>query len=330
MRIGADAVLSVELADSASLAELELAGRADLLLSHSRAATLNIVNQRAAAAAGPVRIRRSAWMGLTESLAAADPVRDLATPLNGPYQTIPVGDASAAAAAIRLAKLAGLLPALFVAPAGNDLLAVGASDVLGYSAAGGLRISARAKLPLEGAEDTEIVAFRAADGGPEHLALIVGDPPRSAAALTRLHSACLTGDVLGSLKCDCGPQLRAAIAAVTAAGGGIILYLQQEGRGIGLLNKLRAYQLQDQGFDTVDANLRLGFEVDEREFGLAAQILALLGFASVRLLTNNPDKVAGLEAAGVRVTERVPLRAGEGHHNAGYLATKRDRTGHLM
>lgn len=170
-------------------------------------------------------------------------------------------------------------------------------------------------------------ARRTAHGAPnsQYEAVICSE-----AVLTRLHSACLTGDVLGSLKCDCGPQLRAAITAVADAGSGIILYLQQEGRGIGLLNKLRAYQLQDQGFDTVDANLRLGFEVDEREFGLAARMLDLLGFASVRLMTNNPEKVAGLEAAGVRVAERVPLQVGKGDHNAAYLATKRDRTGHLL
>jgi GTP cyclohydrolase II len=330
VRIESAAVLAVELADEASLADLETNARADLLLSHPRAATLNIVNQRAAAVAGPVRIRRAAWMDLAESLAAADPVRDLATPLKGPYQTIPCDDVDAAAAAIRLAKLAGLLPAVFIAPVSGDLLTVPATDVLGYSSATGLRISARARLPLAGAETTEIVAFRTLDGGPEHLVLIIGDPPRSEPALTRLHSACLTGDVLGSLKCDCGPQLHAAIGAVSAAGGGIILYLQQEGRGIGLLNKLRAYQLQDQGFDTVDANLRLGFEVDEREFGLAARMLQLMGFDRIRLLTNNPEKVTGLEAAGIQVTARVPLRAGEGDHNAAYLATKRDRTGHMM
>ena len=330
VRIGSAAVLSVELADAASLADLETHERADLLLSHTRAATLNIVNQRAAAETGPVRIRRAVWMGLAETLAAADPVQDLATPLKGPYQTISCGDADTAAAAIRLAKLAGLLPAVFIVPAHGELLAVEADDVLGYSSSRGLRISARAKLPLDGAEATEIVAFRSLDGGPEHLALVIGDPPRRESVLTRLHSACLTGDVLSSLKCDCGPQLRAAIAAVSEAGGGIILYLQQEGRGIGLLNKLRAYQLQDQGFDTVDANLRLGFEVDERDFGLAARMLQLMGFDRIRLLTNNPEKVAGLEAAGIQVTARVPLRAGEGDHNAAYLATKRDRTGHMM
>lgn len=331
------AVLAVELGDEAILAAFEAGrGRADLLLSHPRAALLNIVNQRAAAA-GPVRVRRSAWMDAAASLAAADPVRDLATPLKGPYETVALGElADAAAAAIRLAKLAGLLPALYLveragdAGWGADWLAVTAADVLGYRESIELRLVTRARLPLDAAENAEIVAFRGSGGGPEHLAIVIGDPPRSAPVLVRLHSACLTGDVLGSLKCDCGPQLRAALAEIGKEGAGILLYLQQEGRGIGLVNKLRAYALQDQGFDTVDANLRLGFEIDERDFGLAARMLELLGVASVRLLTNNPAKVAGLEAEGVTVVERVPHHAGEGAHNAGYLATKRERTGHLL
>ena len=146
----------------------------------------------------------------------------------------------------------------------------------------------------------------------------------------RLHSECLTGDALGSLKCDCGPQLHAAIRAIEENGWGILLYLRQEGRGIGLINKLRAYALQDQGFDTVDANVRLGFAVDARDFGVAARMLALLGQDRVRLLTNNPLKVAGLEAAGVTVVERVPHQLPANPHNARYLATKRDRTGHQL
>ena len=327
------AVLAVELADEALLKDFEAGrGRADLLLSHPRAALLNIVNQRAAAA-GPVRVRRSDWMDAAATLAAADPVRDLATPMKGPYETVALDDrADGAAAAIRLAKLAGLLPALYLVeglPAA-DWLAVGAAEVTGYRESIDLRLVTRARLPLDAAENAEIVAFRGTGGGPEHLAIVVGDPPRSRPVLVRLHSACLTGDVLGSLKCDCGPQLHAALAAIAKEGAGILLYLQQEGRGIGLVNKLRAYALQDQGFDTVDANLRLGFEIDERDFGLAARMLELLGVASVRLLTNNPAKVAGLEAEGVTVTDRVPHHAGEGAHNAGYLATKRERTGHLI
>ncbi|MFC3714484.1 GTP cyclohydrolase II [Sphingoaurantiacus capsulatus] len=330
--VGGLGVLAVELADADSLAMFENGARADLLLSHPRAALLNIVNQRAAAA-GPVRVRRSDWMDAAASLAAADPVRDLATPFKGPYETVALGDITqAASAAIRLAKLAGLLPALYLMEGarGADWLAVEPADVNAYREANDLRLVTRARLPLDTAENSEIVAFRGSGGGPEHLAIVIGDPRRSSPVLIRLHSACLTGDVLGSLKCDCGPQMRAALAAIAKEGAGILLYLQQEGRGIGLVNKLRAYALQDQGFDTVDANLRLGFEIDERDFGLAAKMLELLGVGQVRLMTNNPAKVAGLEAEGVTVTERVPHHAGEGAHNAQYLATKRERTGHIL
>ena len=331
--IGDIGVLAVELADEAGLTAFEAGrGRADLLLSHSRAALLHIVNQRAAAA-GPVRIHRQPWMDVAASVAAADPVRDLATPLKGPYETVELGTlAEPAAAAIRLAKLAGLLPALYLIDgrADPDWLAASPEAVLAYRESAELQLVTRARLPLDAAENSEIVAFRGTSGGPEHLAIVIGDPPRDRPVLVRLHSACLTGDVLGSLKCDCGPQLRAALAAIAEQGSGILLYLQQEGRGIGLVNKLRAYALQDQGFDTVDANLRLGFEIDERDFGLAARMLELLGVQSVRLLTNNPAKVAGLEAEGVTVVERVPHHAGEGEYNAVYLATKRERTGHLL
>jgi GTP cyclohydrolase II len=145
-----------------------------------------------------------------------------------------------------------------------------------------------------------------------------------------LHSECFTGDLLGSLKCDCGAQLRGAIEAISKAGGGVLLYLAQEGRGIGLINKLRAYRLQDQGFDTMEANERLGFEADERLYGIAARMLTLLGYKSVRLLTNNPDKMAALEAAGVKVVERVPHAFPDNEHNRSYLRTKAEKGGHLL
>lgn len=331
--VGDLGILSVELADEATLAAFEAGrARADLLLSHPRAALLHIVNQRAASAC-PVRVRRAPLMDATASLAAADPVRDLANPLKGPSESLPLdGLTGPAAASIRMAKLAGLLPALYVIDGahGSDWLTVDPVDALAYRESVDLRLVTRARLPLDAAENAEIVAFRGSGGGPEHLAIVVGDPPRSGPVLVRLHSACLTGDVLGSLKCDCGPQLRAALGAIAGEGAGVLLYLQQEGRGIGLVNKLRAYALQDQGFDTVDANLRLGFEIDERDFSLAARMLELLGVASVRLMTNNPAKVAGLEAAGIRVAERVRHDMGSNPHNEAYLATKRDRTGHLL
>ncbi|HHC29260.1 MAG TPA: GTP cyclohydrolase II, partial [Rhodobacterales bacterium] len=153
---------------------------------------------------------------------------------------------------------------------------------------------------------------------------------RAQPVLTRLHSACFTGDVLGSVKCDCGPQLHAALAAMGEAGAGVLLYLNQEGRGIGLANKMRAYSLQDQGFDTVEANHRLGFEDDERDFRIGAEILAAMGVRAVRLMTNNPRKVAMMRAHGIEVAERVPLKVGERAENRAYLATKAAKSGHLL
>ena len=319
-------VLAVELSDEATLARLEQGKRSDLIISHRRAAVLHLMNQRAAAAGGTIRIQRADWMDLPASVATVDPVRDLATPFKGPYRTRESGRLDAAG--ILLAKHAGLLPAVFAVDSTDaEWLSVDAGEVVAYAPSDGLRLVTRARLPVDGAEDGEVVAFRAAFG-PEHLALIVGDP--GPVPLVRLHSACLTGDVLGSLKCDCGPQLRASVRAMAAAGGGILLYLQQEGRGIGLINKLRAYALQDQGFDTVDANLRLGFEIDERDFALAGSMLTALGIARVRLMTNNPAKVEGLQAYGIDVAERVPHAMGHNPHNERYLAVKRDRTGHLL
>jgi GTP cyclohydrolase II len=191
-----------------------------------------------------------------------------------------------------------------------------------------MRLVARARLPLEGLPDTQILAFRSEDDGHEHVALVIGafggKPP-----LVRLHSECLTGDVFGSLKCDCGPQLREALRLIGDAGGGVLLYLRQEGRGIGLANKLRAYALQDRGLDTVEANQRLGFADDERGYAQAAAMLAGLGVSEVRLLTNNPAKVAGLENAGIGVVERVAHHMPANPHNADYLDTKRRKSGHL-
>lgn len=203
------------------------------------------------------------------------------------------------------------------------------ADLAAFQDADHLRIAARARLPVSAAEDAELVAYRSVADAADHVALVVGQrdgtPP-----VIRLHSECLTGDVLGSLKCDCGPQLHEALHQIADAQWGVLLYLRQEGRGIGLVNKLRAYALQDQGFDTVDANIRLGFAVDARDFSVAAQMLRLLSISEVRLLTNNPEKVAGLEAEGVKVTERLPLKIAANPHNAHYLATKRDRTGHKL
>jgi GTP cyclohydrolase II len=329
VRIGDQAFLAVETADEAALADFDPAGDADLVISGNRAATLKLANQREAVPTGPVRIKRHG-LSLAEATAVADPALDLSHPLKGPFRTREVGCDRSAAAAIALARRAGLLPALFVdGAAAADSPAISAADVEALAAAASLRIASRAKLPTRFAERAEIVAFRSEDDGAEHVALLVGTPA-GAPPLVRLHSECLTGDVLGSLKCDCGPQLEAALAAIAASGWGILLYLRQEGRGIGLVNKLRAYALQDQGFDTVDANLRLGFADDERDFTVAAKMLAKLSQNAIRLLTNNPRKVEGLEAAGIRVAERVPLKAGDTVHNRAYLETKRTRSGHRL
>lgn len=167
-------------------------------------------------------------------------------------------------------------------------------------------------------------------GGREHVALALGDISSGDAPLARVHSECLTGDALFSLRCDCGFQLEAALEAIAAEGRGVLLYLRQEGRGIGLINKIRAYKLQDGGADTVEANEQLGFPADMRDFRIAREMLALLGVDAVRIMTNNPRKIATLEQAGIRVAERVPLQVGRNPYNDHYLDTKRAKLGHLF
>ena len=190
--------------------------------------------------------------------------------------------------------------------------------------------AAAARVPLHVSEAGRVHVFRPGDGSEEHYAVEIGSPDRREPVLCRLHSACFTGDVLGSLKCDCGPQLHAALAQIGAEGAGVLLYLNQEGRGIGLANKMRAYALQDQGFDTVEANHRLGFEDDERDFRIGADILRAMGFSRVRLMTNNPKKVAMMDACGLFVVERVPLKVGRTAFNDAYLKTKAAKSGHLL
>ena len=187
-----------------------------------------------------------------------------------------------------------------------------------------------ARVPMVASQAGRVHVFRPEDGGEEHYAVEIGRPDRARPVLTRVHSACFTGDVLRSLKCDCGPQLQAALAQMGAEGAGVLLYLNQEGRGIGLANKMRAYSLQDQGFDTVEANHRLGFEDDERDFRIGADILRRMGFRTVRLMTNNPRKIAMMQGCGLEVTERVPLHVGLNPQNADYLAVKAAKSGHLL
>jgi 3,4-dihydroxy 2-butanone 4-phosphate synthase/GTP cyclohydrolase II len=188
---------------------------------------------------------------------------------------------------------------------------------------------AHAKLPSRAAEFT-IHGFRDDLKGNEHIALSLGDVSDGRPVLVRMHSECLTGDALGSLRCDCGAQRDAALELIAKEGRGVLVYLRQEGRGIGLLNKLKAYELQDDGADTVEANEQLGFAPDLRDYGVGAQILRHLGVRELRLLTNNPRKIAALAGYGMRVVERVPLQVGNNPHNSKYLATKAEKLGHLM
>lgn len=264
--------------------------------------------------------------------AVADPADDLRVPMKGPFRVLREGDASLARAVLQLAKDARLLPAVLILPVpegfgrAENLTVIG-PDVLATSP---LSEVVSARVPLSVSEAGRLHVFRPEDGGEEHYAVEIGTPARNAPVLSRLHSACFTGDLLGSLKCDCGPQLRGALTQMGAEGAGVLLYLNQEGRGIGLANKMRAYALQDQGFDTVEANHRLGFEDDERDFRLGAELLRKLGFSATRLMTNNPAKVVMMEKAGITVTERVPLKVGHTAHNADYLATKAAKSGHLL
>ena len=322
-------VLAVETTTPELLEILDPAGEARLLISGERAAALSLANLRDAAdPAQPVLVERAPWLDVEAALALADPGRDLERAPLGPLQPVPMHCARAAKAALDLARSAGLLPALWLIEGADAASSVSAAEVTREERLPQLEMVARAKLPLDDMPDTQIVAFRASDDGQEHVALLIG-APGGRPPLVRLHSECLTGDVFGSLKCDCGPQLREALRLIGGAGGGVLLYLRQEGRGIGLANKLRAYALQDRGLDTVDANRRLGFADDERDYAHAAAMLRALGIDAVRLLTNNPAKVAGLEALGVRVVERVPHQMPTNPHNADYLAAKRRKSGHL-
>jgi GTP cyclohydrolase II len=250
---------------------------------------------------------------------------------------IPAG--AAAAASIELAKLAQLLPALLVCAAtteaanasGVPLVTVAADAVAQFprTAIESLAVVAEAAIPLTDGIPARFVIFRDAVGGTP-IAVIVGKPDLAQSVLVRLHSACLTGDVFGSRRCDCGDQLRLALPQLAQHGGGIILYLEQEGRGLGLANKIRAYQLQEAGLDTVDANTVLGFDDDERDYGVAVRMLQLLGCTRVRLLTNNPAKLDGLSQAGIDVSGRVPLHGPINADNRRYLAAKAARAGHKL
>jgi GTP cyclohydrolase II len=327
-------VAAVETLDEGTLHNLLLGGSAaQLLLSAER---LHALGWPHASAARALALTQPPTLAQLQHLAAAAP---------GPAERSLLGDACATAAddpalraALALCKRARLLPALLLLPLPADQAgALDAAEVLQLdpadlalaapAPAGTLRRVSDAKVPLAAHEDCTLVLFREAAGGAEHVAIVVGHPPAHEPVPVRLHSACLTGDLLGSLRCDCGPQLQRAVAHL-AKTGGVLLYLAQEGRGTGLANKLRAYRLQDAGLDTLQADRHLGFREDERDFAAAAQMLRALGHTRIKLLTNNPQKIAALRAAGIEVVERLALHGPVNGHNARYIQTKQ-QAGHL-
>jgi 3,4-dihydroxy 2-butanone 4-phosphate synthase/GTP cyclohydrolase II len=252
-------------------------------------------------------------------------------------------------AAVDLARLAGLTPAGVICEIMNDdgtmarvpdlekfceqhgLKMVTVADLIEYRRRFDKLVEREVDVRLPTAYgDFQVYAYRSLVDGKHHLALVKGDVDGQEDVLVRVHSECLTGDVFHSLRCDCGEQLESALSMIEEEGTGVLLYLSQEGRGIGLLNKLRAYKLQEEGLDTVDANLKLGLPADLRDYGIGAQILVDLGLTSIRILTNNPKKIIGLEGYGLRVSDQLPIQHAPNEHNLAYLRAKKERLGHLL
>jgi GTP cyclohydrolase II len=332
-------ILAAETAGAEGLAELESVSGSQitLLLAAARAAAIlrkpMPAEAHAVALSLPQLLRTiSVFQAIVDPTATQPEVRDA-------IQI--VAEPPASAAALGLAKIGRLLPAVLAvalpdnhpaALAGHGIIQVPAADVLDYAQdeVVGLRQIVSAHVPLVGAPDSRVIAFRSDGSAIEHLAIVIGSPQDHAAPLVRIHSECFTGDLLGSMRCDCGEQLRGALRRMADEGVGILLYLAQEGRGIGLINKLRAYELQDRGLDTMDANRVLGWGADERNFLIGATMLQMMGIRRVRLLTNNPDKLEALEACGIEVAGREPHLFAANGVNDEYLATKASRFGHLL
>lgn len=330
--LGAGMVLPLETLSAERFAALDLPGV--LVVTARRAEALRHRATRDEVALIPVPVgARLDWVQ-----ALADPARPMAAGKALP-QAPQQAPTALHRAAIRLVKAAELIPAALVVAGPYD---IGDARHPGLGVLPALEVLSHLMLPLDprpvsdarvpmlAARNGRLHVFRAPDAGPEHYAVEIGQPDRRQPVLVRLHSACFTGDVLGSLKCDCGPQLQAGLRAMEENGSGVLLYLNQEGRGIGLANKMRAYALQDQGLDTVDANHRLGFEDDERDFRTGAALLRRMGISRIRLMTNNPAKIARLASEGITVVDRVALKVGRGPDNSGYLDTKARRSGHLL
>lgn len=327
-------VFPVEFADSTLFADMKKAADAfTVLLTASRVKTTRLIDSS-------IESQTTAFACDAKNLSLSDAV-SLANPLSeNPLPNVTPSSATAAQQyALQLAKYAALLPAMLCAEIQTSALPafvdqwyhLHAEAIDTYSKQPLLDVieMSEAALPIDAIENSRIVSFRARYGTAVHLALLIGDINKTQEPLVRVHSSCVTGDILGSLRCDCGDQLKYAINQIASEGCGIILYLHQEGRGIGINNKLRAYQLQERGIDTYDANLLLGFEEDERDFSIASAILKKLDISSVRLLTNNPQKLDALEQSGTHVTERVAIVTPAGKHNHAYIETKARKSGHL-
>lgn len=318
--------IGVEDLDAESCARLDVVamGRARLILTDKRLGRLGKERAEPGAVALP-----TVDAGRIEALARRVDAR-----LDAPAHPIAPLDADA----LELARLSFVTPAVVTIPVppgverDPGLVRVPGAAVRGYrrAQARALRIASRAPVPLEGAARTEFVVFRGGEGMRDQVAVVVGAPDPAKPVLVRLHSACLTGDLFGSLKCDCGDQLRGTVQAMAAGEGGVLLYLDQEGRGNGIANKIRAYELQAEGFDTYEADEALGFGLDQRRFDFAAEMLRQLGVTKVRVMTNNPEKIAALEAAGLEVVADLRSVGRRTAENVRYLATKRDKAGHLI
>ncbi len=314
----------------------------------------------------PFTVSIEAREGVTTGISAADRARTISVAINpdsAPRDLVQPGHifllkskpggvlerTGQTEAAVDLARLAGLIPAGVICEVMNDDGTMArVSDLTAYCERHGLKMITVAdliayrrkhdklvervvatKLPTEFG-DFEAVGYRALVDGKHHVALVKGDVAGHDDVLVRVHSECLTGDVFHSLRCDCGEQLESALSMIEQEGEGVLLYLAQEGRGIGLLNKLKAYKLQEEGYDTVDANLELGLPADLRDYGIGAQILTDLGLTSIRILTNNPKKIRGLEGYGLSVSDQIPIQHTPNPHNEAYLQAKKDRMGHML
>ena len=307
-----------------------------LILTSRRAKTLNAIPYvEDLALIQPPQDFSYRWLKST-----ANPALDLKYPMKGPFKSIRDASPNIPRAAIELCKKTQLLPAALVLNISkNESLAYQKKSVLTQDFkeiisqsqhVALLKDVSNAELPLEGMGKAKVHVFRDNAGLAEHYAIEIGNPSKIGSVLVRLHSACFTGDVIGSLKCDCGFQLKTALKKIAANGSGILIYLNQEGRGIGLANKMRAYELQNQGFDTVEANHRLGFEDEERDLRIGAQIIGKLGFKNIRLMTNNPKKVKSVADMGINITERLELITTPNDQNDSYLSTKAKKSGHLL